>query len=80
MQNENGRACGAAVETLENRKYLSTINIADFGAKPNDGAHDDAAIHRALAASRAGDTLLFSGGTFDVGGDMLWPENRTFAS
>lgn len=78
MQKLIRRAVRAAFEALEFRRHLSTVNVADFGALPNDGVDDAPAIRRALSASRGGDTILFSGGAFDLNGEMTLPENRSY--
>ncbi len=44
------------------------INIMDFGANPNDGIDDSAAIRRAIEeASRQGKAVVFPEGQFDIG-------------
>lgn len=40
------------------------LDVTAFGAVPNDGAADAAAIMSAVAASGAGDTVLFPAGTY----------------
>ena len=52
---------------LEPRTLLATVNVADFGALPNDGADDTAAIQAAINASAAGDTIQFASGVYDIG-------------
>src|SRR5690349_18275324 len=57
-----------AFEDLEVRSMMSVVNVADYGARPNDGVNDLSAIQSALNASKAGDTILFDGGVFDLSG------------
>lgn len=63
---------------LETRELMATINVADFGAKANDGADDRAAILSAINSSHAGDTILFSGGTFNLSSEVLVASDRTY--
>lgn len=65
-----------SLQNLESRIFLATINVADFGARPNDGDNDRAAVIRAIDASDSGDTILFSGGTFDFSDDFDLPAGR----
>ncbi len=59
------------LETLEHRQLLATINVADFGAIPNDGINDTAKIQNAINASASGDTIQFNAGRYDIGELML---------
>jgi hypothetical protein len=65
-----GRAARAVVnslfESLETRTLFSTLNIASYGAVPNDGRDDTSAIVAALRASSDGDTILIPTGSFQV--------------
>ena len=51
----SGGACSAAV-----------FDITDYGANPNDGVDDLAAIHATMNAAGVGDTVYMPAGTFDV--------------
>ena len=42
------------------------VRVADFGAIPDDGIDDTAAIQRAVAACGPGATLVFEKGTYDL--------------
>ena len=68
----------AVFQTLETRKLLSQINVADFGARPNDGGDDRGAIIAAINASQNGDTILFPGGTFNLSSSISPKGNRTY--
>src|SRR5688572_19321722 len=54
------------LENLENRQLMSVVNVADFGAKPNDGADDKAAIQAAINAAKPGDSVVFNAGTYNL--------------
>jgi hypothetical protein len=73
---------GVRFEALETRELMAVINVADFGAKPNDGGNDLGAIQAAINASKTGDTVLFNGGTFDLQGlaadGLTVPGDRTY--
>jgi hypothetical protein len=56
----------AALENLEARRLLSTIDITDFGAIPNDRADDSTAIQRAIDSSSEGDAIFFPAGLFNL--------------
>src|SRR5690554_5217632 len=64
------------IENLESRRLLASINVADFGAVPNDGQDDSAAIRAALRASRAGDVLNFAPGVYDIHSTIEMRSNR----
>lgn len=68
----------ASIENLEHRRLMAAINVADFGAVPNDGQDDTAAINAAINASRAGDTIHFGEGTFDISSELVIRSNRTY--
>ena len=63
----NARRLAQAInlENLETRQLMATINVADFGARPNDNADDRAAVINAINNSKAGDTILFNGGVYN---------------
>ena len=74
----HGKIQRAVLENLEQRNLFSTINVASFGAVPNDGNDDSGAIMAAIHASSPGDTILFSGGTFNINGSITVPGDRTY--
>lgn len=65
-------------EQLEQRRLMASINVADFGARPNDGVDDTSAIRAAINASSAGDTIVISGGRFDIRDTIELKSNRTY--
>src|SRR5262245_14981431 len=65
-------------EQLEIRTFLSTVNIFDFGARPNDGINDAGAIAAAVRATAAGDTILFPAGVTDLQTGFTVPGNRIY--
>jgi hypothetical protein len=65
-------------EILEVRSLLSTVNIFDFGARPNDGVNDVGAIAAAVRATAPGDTILFPSGVTDLPDGFTVPGNRTY--
>lgn len=67
------------LESLEKRQLFSVISVTSYGATPNDGSDDTAAIQKALNASKSGDTILFTAGTFDLKTNpKVWPSDRTY--
>jgi len=52
------------LEILEVRKFLSIVNIADFGANPN-GGNDSPALQAAMNSAQDGDTIFFPRGTYN---------------
>lgn len=54
-------------EPLENRQLMAVVNVADFGARPNDGQSDQTAIQNAINASQPGDTIRFNAGEYNTG-------------
>lgn len=48
---------------------MTTLNIQDYGATPDDGTEDTQAIRDALADASSGDTVYFPEGTYDVRAD-----------
>src|SRR5580765_2979151 len=69
---------GLNFESLETRQLMATINVTDFGAVANDGRDDRGAVLAAVNASRPGDTVRFSGGTFNISDAMNLPGDRTY--
>ncbi len=65
-------------EILELRKLLSTVNVTDFGPRPNDGQNDSGAIQAAINNSHPGDTIAFAGGNYDIGGSITLKGNRNY--
>jgi len=55
-----------ALSALEPRLLLATIQVANYGARPNDGANDTGAIHAAINASAPGDTIQFAPGRYNI--------------
>lgn len=66
------------LENLESRRMLATINIESYGARPNDGGDDTGAIRAAINASRAGDTVVFGDGTYNVGATIELKGGRRY--
>src|SRR4051812_39752816 len=64
-------------EGLEKRELMSVVNVADFGAKPNDGGDDRAAIQAAINAAKAGDVVQFGAGKYDINGQINVGNDRT---
>jgi hypothetical protein len=50
---------------------LSTVNVTNYGAVPNDGRDDRSAIIAAMNASAPGDTIYFPAGTYNVSSDIF---------
>ena len=65
-----------SIETLEGRRLLAGINVADFGARPGDGQDDTDALRAAINASKAGDVINFSPGEYDFGDTVTLRSNR----
>src|SRR6185369_1456537 len=66
-------------ESLETRQLFAVVTVTDYGAIANDGKDDSGAIQKALDASKTNDTILLSGGTFDLKTEMkTWPSDRTY--
>jgi len=57
---------------------LSVVNVADYGAIVNDSSDDYSAIQAAINASKAGDTVRFNTGAYNVSKTLLFTEGRTF--
>jgi hypothetical protein len=71
---------GKLFELLENRQLMSTVNVASFGARPNDGADDRGAIQAAINAAQNGDTVVFDNGTFNINGQIALRGGITMTS
>jgi hypothetical protein len=72
------RGRDVALEALELRRFLSTVHVVNFGAAPNDGGDDSAAIQRAINGSGHGDTIVFAPGTYHVGDTVRLAGNRKY--
>jgi hypothetical protein len=66
------------IETLESRRLLSTVSVLQYGALPNDGIDDRAAIQAAINASAPGDTIAFPTGTFNLSNTLTLLGNRNY--
>jgi hypothetical protein len=75
----NRDASAASFEILENRVLFSKIHVADFGADPNDGRDDRAAIQAAINASQPGDRIAFERGTYNVDGALEFKSSRAYS-
>jgi parallel beta-helix repeat protein len=53
---------------LQPQTRAATLNVASYGAVPDDSGDDQAAISSAIAAASAGDTVYFPGGTYRLSG------------
>ena len=78
-------AARAVVEPLERKTLLSSefifpsnagvLNAASFGATPNDGTDDTAAIQAALNYEPAGHRVIYlPNGVYNVSNTLQWPE------
>ena len=56
--------------------HAAVRDVTTFGAVPNDGTSDSAAIAAAVAASQAGDTVFFPAGTY-LTDDAIRPHSGT---
>ena len=56
--------------------HAAVLDVTSYGAVPNDGTSDSAAIAAAIAASQAGDTVLFPAGTY-LTDDSIRPHSGT---
>jgi len=65
-------------EALENRWLMSTVNVANYGAKPGDTGDDTAAIQAAVDNANSGDTIQFAAGTYNVSGTLNFDSNLSF--
>ncbi|MGH7178619.1 MAG: NPCBM/NEW2 domain-containing protein, partial [Tepidisphaeraceae bacterium] len=54
------------LEKLEKRTLFSSIKLADFGALPNDGIDDRAAIQAAIDSASSHDVIRFDAGTYNL--------------
>src|SRR5262245_50436488 len=78
VMKRNHQLQAVAFEPMELRQLLATINVTDFGARPNDGGNDTGAIQAALNASKPGDTIRFAGGTFDLPSGLTIKGDRIY--
>src|SRR4051812_9966740 len=62
----NGRKPDIHLENLEKRLLFSNIQVADYGAVPDDGGDDRAAIQAAINDAGANDTVRFGSGQYDI--------------
>jgi hypothetical protein len=72
------RTVVSTLEGLESRRLFADINVADFGARPNDGQDDTGAIRAAMAASKAGDTINFAAGEYTINDTITARSNREY--
>ncbi len=56
----------------------TVYDLTKYGAKVNDGTDDTAALRSAIAASKAGDTILFTGGVFNFSGQIDFASDRLY--
>lgn len=66
------------LEMLEPRRLLAVISVTDFGARPDDGVDDVFNIQRAINNSRAGDTIYFPAGVYNVNMPLGFLPDRTY--
>lgn len=66
----HARRARRSLELLEKRVLLSRILVSDFGARPDDGADDRAALIAALDAAGPGDSVVFPDGTYNFNGQV----------
>jgi hypothetical protein len=57
---------------------FSTVDVTNYGAKPNDGGDDSGAIQAAINASNSGDTIFFPAGTYNVDKRVQLKGGRTY--
>jgi hypothetical protein len=72
------RTIPAAIEALEPRSLMATVFVGDFGAVPDDGGDDRAAVQAAINAAGAGDTVQFGAGRYDLAGTLNVRGGRTY--
>lgn len=78
LKKKNLRSRPSILEQLESRRLLAAVNIIDFGARPNDGVDDTAAIRAAINASKPGDTIVIPEGIFDISSQITLKSHRTY--
>lgn len=66
------------MDRLEPRRLFATVSVANFGAIPDDGKDDTAAIQAAINASRNGDFVTFQSGKYDIGNVITYEGNRAY--
>lgn len=64
-------AAGCAALAPLPQPPAQALRVTDFGARPDDGVADDAAIERALQALRPGDWLVFPPGRYLQAGSVF---------
>jgi hypothetical protein len=57
---------------------MATVNVADFGARVNDGVNDTGAIQSAINAAGNGGTVVLNSGVYDLPEGMKVASNRTY--
>ncbi|HVT89459.1 MAG TPA: NPCBM/NEW2 domain-containing protein [Tepidisphaeraceae bacterium] len=67
------------LDRLESRQLMSQVNVTSFGAVPNDGRDDLAAVKAAMNASANGDTIYFPSGTYNFSDEIFLKGSRTYA-
>ncbi|HVT90458.1 MAG TPA: NPCBM/NEW2 domain-containing protein [Tepidisphaeraceae bacterium] len=69
---------GKFLELLEIRRFLSSVNVLNYGAVPDDGKDDVAAILAAIRDSKKNDTVVFPAGEFDIGTSVQLKGDRQY--
>ena len=65
----------AATSVLPASAWAAQLDIREFGARPNDGRDDSAAIESALRATRPGDTIRVPAGIYEISRTLSAPSN-----
>ncbi|KKK63742.1 hypothetical protein LCGC14_2991230 [marine sediment metagenome] len=67
-----------ACSAMAGSASLQTVSVADFGAVPDDGKDDTAAVNRAIAVAvkRSGSALIFPTGRYDFASDHRIDKSR----
>jgi len=77
-KNTRPQASSLHLESLENRQLFSALNILSFGATPNGGGDDTAAVVAAFRNSGPGDVITVPAGKFNLSSMITVPTDRTF--